>query len=126
MINKVIGILIVFLYFANYQICNLAHYNDVAKFWDLKVGIYCVIIILCIKYKPYIKGKLGLFESVFTSIVINNIIVSYFFNENSYSYSDLIVIPTIITIEYAKYYKDNFREYISNMRGGRSVDSSND
>lgn len=123
--NKAIGILIVFLYFANYHICNLAHHSDVARFWDLKVSIYCVIIILALKYNAYLKGRLGLVESVFISIVINNIIVNYFFGERHYSYSDLIVIPMIIAIEYAKHYKTNFREYLRNMHRGDSVDSSN-
>lgn len=123
--NKAIGILIVFLYFANYHICNLVHPSDVARFWDLKVSIYCVIIILALKYNSYLKGWLGFSESVFISIVINNIIVNYFFGEKYYSYSDLIVIPLILIIEYAKHHKANFREYLHNFFGVGGVDSSN-
>ena len=110
--NKFIGISLVFLYFANYHICNLLHHDNVVKFWDLKVSIYCLIIILALKYNRYIKGIKGLIESVFMAIVINNIIVHYLFGENDYSYSDLIVVPLIITIEYAKHYKVNIREYL--------------
>lgn len=123
--NKVIGFSLVFLYFANYHICNFIHNDDVAKFWDLKVSIYCIIIILALKYNPYINGRLGLIESVFISIVVNNIIVNYFFGEKFYSYSDLIVIPIIITIEYAKHYKINFREYIHSMFRNSGVDNYN-
>lgn len=123
--NKAIGLLIVFLYFANYHICNLVHHNDVGRFWYLKVSIYCVIIILALKYNSYIKGYLGLFESIFISIVINNIIVNYFFCEKYYSYSDLIVIPLIIIIEYAKHYKVNIREYLRNITRANSMGNFN-
>lgn len=125
MINKIIGCSLVFLYFANYHICNFMHPFDDIKFWDLKVSIYCVIIILALNYNRYVKGKLGLIESIFISIVINNIIVNYFFNEKYYSYSDLIVIPIIIIIEYAKHYKTNFREYINNIYRNNSINSTN-
>lgn len=120
--NKIIGLSLVFLYFANYHICNFVHPNDVPKFWDLKVSIYCLIIILALNYARYIKGILGLIESVFISIIINNLIVHYFFRENNYSYSDLIVIPLIITIEYAKHFKTNFREYLHSITGGGNMD----
>jgi hypothetical protein len=119
--NKIIGFSLAFLYFANYHICNLVHPNDVPKFWDLKVSIYCLIIILALNYNRYIIGVKGLIESVFMSIVINNIIVHYFFGENNYSYSDLIVIPLIITIEYAKHYKINIREYLHSIVRGWDI-----
>lgn len=123
--NKIIGCSLVFLYFANYHICNIIHPIDDVKFWNLKVSIYCIIIVLALNYNRYIKGRLGLIESVFISIVINNIIVNYFFDEKYYSYSDLIVIPIIIIIEYAKHYKTNFREYINNICRNNSIGSNN-
>ena len=123
--NKIIGCAIIVLYFSSYHISNLIYPSNDLKFWDLRVTLYCVLIVLAIKYNRYIKGIYGLIESVFISIVINNIIVNYFFDEKYYSYADLFVIPMIIVIEYAKYYKDSFREYISNMRRGRGVDSDN-
>lgn len=113
--NKIIGCILVILYFASYHICNIIHPKDDLKFWDLRVSIYCLIFILALNYKRYIKGKLGLIESIFISIVINNIIVNYFFNEKTYSYSDLIVIPLIMTIEYAKHHKVNLREYLHSI-----------
>lgn len=125
MMNKIIGCSLVFLYFANYHICNIVHPADDVKFWDLKVSIYCIIIILSLNYNRHIKGILGLIESVFISIVINNIIVNYFFNEKYYSYSDLLVIPMIIIIEYAKHYKTNFREYLRNIYRSNSINSNN-
>lgn len=123
--NKIIGFLIVLIYFGNYHICNLFHENDVAKFWDLKVSIYCVLIILSIKYKSYKLGFYGLLESIFISIVINNTIVNYFFNEKYYTYSDLIIVPLIILIEYAKYYKINSREYLHNIIRSDNIDIHN-
>lgn len=123
--NKIIGCSLAFLYFSNYHICNLIHPVDDVKFWDLKVSIYCIIIILGLKYNRYIKGRLGLIESVFISIVINNIIVNYFFDEKYYSYSDLIVIPLIITIEYAKHFKINIREYLHSIIGNWNIDCFN-
>lgn len=123
--NKIIGCSLIFLYFANYHICNLIHPFDDIKFWDLKVSIYCIIIVLGLNYNRYIKGILGLIESIFISIVINNIIVNYFFNEKYYSFSDLVVIPLILVIEYAKHYKTNFREYLRYFSGGDNFDNTN-
>lgn len=125
MMNKIIGCSLVFLYFANYHICNIIHPDDDIKFWNLKISIYCIIIILGLNYNRYIKGKLGLIESVFISIVINNIIVNYFFDEKYYSYSDLVVIPLIIIIEYAKHYKVTFREYLRNIIRNNNLDNYN-
>jgi hypothetical protein len=113
--NKLLGFIIIALYFLNFQICNFLHPYDVVKFWDLKVSIYSIIIILAIKYNAYKVGLFGLLESIFLSIILSNIISLYFFEEKHYSYSDFILIPTIIIIEYAKHYKRNLREYFNSF-----------
>jgi len=123
--NKFVGIIIIFTYFANYHICNLIYPNDVVGFWDLKVSIYCILIVLSLKYKSINNGVVSLIESVFISIIINNIVVNFFFQERNYSYSDLILIPLIISIEYAKHYKINCREYLRNIIGGHNIDNNN-
>ena len=113
--NKILGFLIVTIYFLNYHICNFFHHDDVVKFWDLKVSIYSIIIILAIKYNAYKVGLFGLFESIFISILLSNLISLYFFEEKHYCYSDIFLIPTIIIIEYAKHYKRNLREYLNSF-----------
>lgn len=96
--NKWIGILIAFLYFANYHICELIYYNDEYSWIKLKVAIYCLIILLAVEYK---KQNL-LIEKIFVAIIINNIYVLLCNNETGYTINDIIFIVTFTAIQYAK------------------------
>ena len=96
--NNWIGALIVFLYFANYHICELIYSNDILKFWHLKVAIYCIIILLAFEYK-----KQNLFiEKLFIAMIGNNIIALLFNNETTYSINDVFFIATFTALQYIK------------------------
>jgi hypothetical protein len=106
--NKLIGILIVLLYFANYHICELIYPNDIPMFWKLKVAIYCLIILLAVEYK-----KLDNFiEKVFLAVVFNNIYVLLFKNEYDYTINDIYFILFFTAIQYVKQLYRNYSEYI--------------
>lgn len=96
--NNYIGILILTLYFGNYHICELFYANDILKFWHLKVSIYCLIILLTIEYKK----TNNFIEKLFTAIILNDVIVLLFNNENTYSINDLYFIATFTAIQYIK------------------------
>lgn len=96
--NNWIGALIVFLYFANYHICELIYSNDILKFWHLKVAIYCIIILLAFEYK-----KKDIFiEKLFIAMIGNNIIALLFNNETTYSINDVFFIASFTAIQYIK------------------------
>lgn len=96
--NNWIGAIIVFLYFANYHICELIYNGDVDFFWELKVSIYCIIILLSFEYK-----KQNLFiEKLFIAMIGNNIIALLFNNETTYSINDVFFIATFTALQYIK------------------------
>jgi hypothetical protein len=96
--NKIIGLIIVFLYFANYHICELIYSNDILKFWHLKVAIYCLIILLAVEYKK----QDNFIEKVFLAVVFNNIYVLLFKDETGYTMHDIYFIIIFTTLQYIK------------------------
>jgi hypothetical protein len=96
--NKLIGILIVLLYFANYHICELIYPNDIPMFWKLKVAIYCLIILLAVEYKK----QDNFIEKVFLAVVFNNIYVLLFNNETGYTLHDIYFIIIFTMLQYIK------------------------
>jgi hypothetical protein len=67
-------------------------------FWKLKVSIYCLIILLALEYK---KQNI-FFEKLFIAIVINNVYVLLFNNENQYSINDIFFVISFTVIQYLK------------------------
>lgn len=96
--NRIIGILILILYFANYHICKFIYPNDTEMFWKLKVAIYCIIILLALKY----KSSSTFVYKLFNAIVINNIYVLLCKNEFTYTHNDVLFIVTFTLIQYIK------------------------
>lgn len=94
--NKVIGILIIVLYFGNYHICNLVYYNDLYKWYQLKYSILALIVILALKYQQ----QKSIYEKLFISIVINNIYVLLYKNETSYTLNDLWFVAILTASQY--------------------------
>ena len=99
--NNWIGAIILFLYFANYHICEFIFPNDIPNFWKLKVAIYCTIILLAFEYKK----QNNFIEKLFFSIVVNNIYVLLFCNETTYSINDVYFIAIFTAIQYIKNFK---------------------
>lgn len=108
--NNWIGAIIVFLYFANYHICELIYNGDVDFFWELKVSIYCIIILLSFEYK---KQNL-LIEKVFLAVIFNNIYVLLFKNETGYTLNDVYFIAIFTALQYTKIYAKQFYRIYSN------------
>ena len=96
--NNWIGIFIVVLYFANYQICEFFYSDNILKFWYLKVAIYCLIILLAFEY----KRKNIFIEKLFLAMIANNIIALLFNNEITYSINDVFFIATFTALQYIK------------------------
>jgi hypothetical protein len=105
--NTLIGLIIVFLYFANYHICKFLHNGDVLFFWYLKNSIYCVIILLAIEYK---KQNIFL-EKLFLAIIFNNIYVLLFKNETSYTLNDIYFIAFFTATQYIKYFYKLYKQW---------------
>jgi hypothetical protein len=105
--NKIIGLIIAFLYFANYHICNIIYPTDDQKFWYLKVSIYCLIILLAFEYK---KQNL-LIEKIFLAVIFNNIYVLLFNNETTYSLNDIIFIAWFTAIQYIKHFYNLYKKW---------------
>jgi hypothetical protein len=98
--NKIIGLIIAFLYFANYHICNIIYPIDDQKFWYLKVAIYCSIILLAIEYKK----QNNFIEKLFIAIILNNIFVLIRHAEIDYSIKDVFFILTFTLLQYVKHF----------------------
>ena len=106
--NKIIGLIIVLLYFANYHICELIYPNGGMEWLKVRYSIYCLIILLAIEYK---KQNL-LIEKVFLAVIFNNIYVLLFKNEYDYTINDIYFILFFTSIQYAKQLYRNYSEYI--------------
>lgn len=99
--NNWVGGFIVFLYFANYHICEIFYPNGGVEWVKLKMAIYCVIILLALEYR-----KQNLFiEKLFIAIVLNNLYLLIFEKETNYSINDLIFIATFVFFQYLKQIK---------------------
>jgi hypothetical protein len=96
--NKIIGLIIVLLYFANYHICELIYPNGGMEWLKVRYSIYCLIILLTIEYK---KQNL-LIEKIFLAVIFNNIYVLLFNNETNYSLNDIFFIAWFTSIQYIK------------------------
>lgn len=94
--NRLLGILIILLYFLNAKICYWIFPDNVDKWWDLKVSLLAINIILAINY----KSENNFFEKLFIAIIINNIYVLLFKSEFSYEISDITFIFTFTIMQY--------------------------
>ena len=98
MTNKIIGILIITLYFTNYLICDFFYATDYYNWFKLKVSIYCLIILLAVEYKK----QDNFIEKVFLAVVFNNIYVLLFKDETGYTMHDIYFIIIFTTLQYIK------------------------
>jgi hypothetical protein len=108
--NKVIGILIVTIYFTNYLICDFFYLNDNYNWLKLKISIYCIIILLAIEYKK----KDTFLEKLFCAVIFNNIYVLLFRDETGYTFNDIIFIASFTAIQYVKYLYNLYKQWLNN------------
>ena len=106
--NKLIGVLIIVLYFGNYHICKAIYNGNVELFWHLKLSLHMLIILLAIEYK---KQNIFL-EKLFCAIIFNDIYVLLFKNETGYSLNDVYFIAIFTAIQYVKQLYRNYSEYL--------------
>jgi hypothetical protein len=96
--NKIIGFIIVNLYFLGFHICDYFYPDGGVNFIKLRVSIYCLIILLSIEYK-----RQNLFiEKIFLAVIFNNIYVLLYKNETGYTLNDLYFIAFFTLIQYVK------------------------
>lgn len=96
--NKVIGLILVLLYFGGSHIAYHLDGGNVDFFWDIKVSIYSIIIVLAWHYKP----TDSFLEKLFISMVINNIYVLLMNGEHDYSFNDIVFVSFFTALQYAK------------------------
>jgi hypothetical protein len=108
--NKVIGAVIVLIYFLNYHICELIYPNDINCWIKLKISIYCIIILLAIEYKK----KDTFLEKLFCAVIFNNIYVLLFRDETGYTFNDIIFIASFTAIQYVKYLYNLYKQWLNN------------
>jgi hypothetical protein len=115
--NRLLGILIVILYFLNAKICYWIFPDNVDKWWDLKVSLLAINVALTINYKP----EKHFIEKLFIAIIINNIYVLLFKSEFSYEISDITFIFTFTIIQYVA---SSIRKYMHNNSGDDTHNNS--
>jgi hypothetical protein len=98
MANKILGILIIVLYFSNYQICEFFYAENLYNWYQLKFALLSLCFLLAIHY----KSRNCFTEKLFVAIVINNIFVLIRHSEISYTMNDLIFITNLTAIQYSK------------------------
>ena len=96
--NKILGILILTLYWGNYYICQLIYSNDSYSWLKLKFALLSMCLILALEY----NNKNTFIEKLFCAIVLNDIIVLLFNNETNYSINDIFFIATFTALQYIK------------------------
>lgn len=96
--NKIIGLIIVFLYFLGFHICDYFYPEGGVDFIKLRISIYCLIILLAVEYKK----QDNFIEKVFLAVVFNNIYVLLFKDETGYTMHDIYFIIIFTTLQYIK------------------------
>jgi hypothetical protein len=96
--NKIIGILIVIIYFANYHICEFIYPNDINNWIKLKFALLSICLLLAVEYKK----QDNFIEKVFLAVVFNNIYVLLFNNETGYTLHDIYFIIIFTMLQYIK------------------------
>jgi hypothetical protein len=105
--NKLVGILILTLYWGNYYICELIYPNDNYNWFMLKFALLSICLLLAIEYK-----KQGNFiEKLFCAIIFNDIYVLLFNNETNYSLNDIFFIAWFTAIQYIKYFYNLYKQW---------------
>jgi hypothetical protein len=105
--NKLIGISIVILYFANYHICELIYPNDINNWIKLKFVLLSICLLLSFEYKK----QNVLIEKIFLAVIFNNIYVLLFNNETNYSLNDIFFIAWFTAIQYIKHFYNLYKQW---------------
>jgi len=104
--NRLIGLLILVLYFCNYHLSLLLANGDNDFYWDINKSIYSIIIILALKY----KFDNSLLSNVFIAIILNNIYVLLQKKEYTYNINDACFIIVCVVLQ-------NFKKNVSITHG---------
>lgn len=96
--NKLIGILILILYFGNYHLSLLIADGDNDFYWDVNKCIYSAMIILALKY----KFSSNLVSNLFIAIIVNNIYLLLRYKEITYNINDFYFIIGFVVLQKLK------------------------
>lgn len=96
--NKLIGLLLVALYFGNKIICDFFYSTDIYNWWGLNHAILTLCIVISFKYKE----NSTFIEKLFISMIVNNIYVLLFKNETDYTLNDLWFVAIFTIAQYIK------------------------
>jgi hypothetical protein len=106
--NKILGILIVILYFSNYHICEIIYPEGGIEWLKVRYSIYSILILLSINYKV----QKTILEKIILAVIFNNIFVLLFKDETFYTTNDIYFIIIFTFAQYAKQLYRNFGERI--------------
>lgn len=107
MIRLGFALLALALFMGNYEICNLVYPDDINAWWGLKQNIYNLIIAISFYLASLDKkGWLNFLLNVGVGFCISNCIDRIFFDINSVTHADvLMIIITLATSYYNCIYK---------------------
>lgn len=105
-VNLILSVIALLLFVFNYEICDIFYFNDIPKWWDLKLNIYAVILAIC-AYLAQLdnKGKIEKFILLlFSAFAVSDIIDRVFFDITIRQLNDIISIIIALITSYYKVY----------------------
>ena len=92
------------LYFGNYHICEYFFKDDIDMWWTCKGAIYNAVIVIGLHLASLDATlKQMLLISIFSGVIVNNIIDRLWFKSIYYEWDDIIIIIVIFTLSYIEY-----------------------
>lgn len=105
-VKLILSLIALLLFVFNYEICDLFYYNDINKWWDLKLNIYAVILAISAFIAQYdCKNDLARFILlVFSGLCISDVIDRVFFDITTRQLNDIFSIIIVLITSFYKVY----------------------
>lgn len=108
-------LLILGLFLGNFYICEYFYFDNLDKWWDLKLNIYAFIISLCfITLRIKALGIITFFLDVGVGIALSNLIDRVWFDTTVTTKEDFIMLSVTIIIAIIDYKKHKNKKYVKN------------
>lgn len=99
----------IILWLSNFTICNYFYHDDVSNWWNLKMAIYniCIVLILfALRYKESIKFKLII--NIGIGFILSSVIDRIFFGITDFLNKDYLMIVLTIVFSVYDYNKEKY------------------
>lgn len=110
-IKSILSFLAVCLFVSNKHICDLVHGDDLDNWWPLRMNLYAVLFAL-IFIISNIDGKnkfINFIISIGIGFAISDVIDRIYFDINTFTTEDIVMIVIIIALSYYTHVKRNKR-----------------